>query len=689
MTESREAAAVMQALDRSWRRSLAIAAIDGAAVGAGIAVVVVAALWIAHRDHAIGIAGAIVAGGLAVAVVRALLRRDRWPHDLEQRAPVCRNSVVTASELIADATRTRPGLVALVCADAAQRIEGVDWNVALPFGRAVARAGVALVVALAAAATVHAYPRRSGDATVVVAPGTAPAINRVTIAVDPPSYTGLSRQQLNDPSEIHAIAGSRISVRVEATANAVGLETADGRTALTRAPDGAFTGALSALADGYLSIEPEADAIAGAKRLIGLIVGPDQPPVVRIDKPGKDLFVPDVAAPIAIAISAQDDLGLASLKLAYTKVTGSGENFSFAEGDVPIALAKTDDRHWRATVSWNLAPLALAPGDMVVYHAIAADRRPGAAPVPSDAFIVQVLTPNQAAVGGFSIDDDPNKFALSQRMVILKTEKLDAKKAAMAPSDFSEEALGIAAEQRQVRAMFVFMMGGEFEDEAVSGALNEVTEAEAESDIAAGRLHNQARVDLMIATRHMSEAAASLAVPSLADAVKSEKAALDSIQKAFSKDRYLLRTLATEERIDLARRLSGTLSGTVQAPVAPMPADDDPTATALRRLLARTAAVASSGAPDHDRTTELASLADAALRIDPASRPMQAISAQFSKAATMAGQPDARRSLIDQAAKGLATQLKARTSEGPRAQTGALQSLDGALADALRQRGGR
>ena len=35
---------------------------------------------------------------------------------------------------------------------------------------------------------------------------------------------------------------------------------------------------------------------------------------------------------------ATDDFGLRSLALRYTKVTGSGENFEFQEGEIPLTL---------------------------------------------------------------------------------------------------------------------------------------------------------------------------------------------------------------------------------------------------------------------------------------------------------------------------------------------------------------
>jgi len=103
----------------------------------------------------------------------------------------------------------------------------------------------------------------------------------------------------------------------------------------------------------------------------------------------------------------------------------------------------------------------------VVYRGLALDRRPGAAPVESDAFIVEIVSAGDAMAEGFSIDERQDKYALSQQMVIIKTERLIAKLPTLSKDALVEQALGIAAEQRSVRAEIVFMMGGEFEDEEV------------------------------------------------------------------------------------------------------------------------------------------------------------------------------------------------------------------------------
>src|SRR6185436_11886263 len=105
-------------------------------------------------------------------------------------------------------------------------------------------------------------------------------------------------------------------------------------------------------------------------------------------------------------------------------------------------------------------------------------------------------------------------------------------------------AQSIAAEQRAVRAEFVFMMGGELAEEVLAAAglsnLDESAEAAAEEDIAAGRLANRGRLDLVRAIRSMSRANTALNATNLAQALKDERAALVYLQGAFSHARYIL-----------------------------------------------------------------------------------------------------------------------------------------------------
>ena len=85
------------------------------------------------------------------------------------------------------------------------------------------------------------------------------------------------------------------------------------------------------------------------------------------------------------------------------------------------------------------------------------------------------------------------------------------------------------------------MMGGELADEGIDlNSLNEEVEAAGEDDLAAGRLANQGRADLMRAIRSMSRAAGRLFDADTQAALPMEKEALTYLQRAFSRSRYIL-----------------------------------------------------------------------------------------------------------------------------------------------------
>src|SRR5206468_602748 len=126
------------------------------------------------------------------------------------------------------------------------------------------------------------------------------------------------------------------------------------------------------------------------------------------------------------------------------------------------------------------------------------------------------------------------------------------RRAAMAADAITEEALNLAVEQRMIRAEFVFMLGGEVENEEV--------EAERSSELQEGRLQNRGQRDLRAATVAMSQAEKLLTGANTADALAAERAAVAALQRAFARDRYILRALGSRANLDPARRLTGDLT---------------------------------------------------------------------------------------------------------------------------------
>ncbi len=687
-----DARALSAFLARTSRRLAWIAAAEGAAAGLFAATIAIALGW-PRSSEAYAVAG--LAFALAGAAVRLLWQ---WRHNaraadvIEKRAPQCRNLLITAAELHAHERVAEP-IVRAIYVSAARLVSQLDLGSLLPIRRATsALGGLAIlwtIVALTAAHPTSVMARALGTAHANDA-----TITGVDVVVTPPAYAGKRPQTLRDPSRVEVLAGSRVHVTIHARAAHVVVETLRARDSIAARNGDTFSADLLADADGYIAIEPHgANGATGTRRLIGLSAAPDNAPRVRITAPGKDLFLRDAHRTLDLGVEAGDDIGLASLEVRYTKVTGSGERFTFTEGSLPITVTRADPRAWTARATWNLESLGLDPGDMVVYRAVATDHRPGAPPSESDSFIAEVLAPGGNAAPGFDVDPEQERYAVSQQMVILETERLSARKAQMPADDYASAAAEIAAEQRKVRAEFVFMMGGELADAPDIGnmtEINEEAEANGEDDILAGRNANQGRVALVRAIRSMSRAAASLTSVDLSGALPHEKAALTQLERAFSHARIILRALTEHERLDLSRRLTGVLTDASRDTRPRAEPELEPRVAELRRVLADIATLAGGDSNDGGRAS---ALAERVLRIDPSSRELQHVAETLSRAATDLGRgrtTEARRSL-DQSATAIAATLKGSLLDAPAgvgAQSVSLDVLGGALVDALRRPGG-
>jgi hypothetical protein len=664
------------------RRMVALRTLEGAAAG-----LLLAAL--------ISLTGTRSATVLASIVFAAILGRaifgDRWrfgwwrslpgiARELERRTTTGRNLIVTAAELSQGA---RGYVHDAVMTHAAQKAREIDAPRLFPARAAVSAVILGAIVLAAAMLRPTSGGRFVGRQLIRAS---APVVRRVELTVVPPAYSALPRTTTIDPTRIEARAGSRIEIRLQASATSVSLETLEGKQPM-RDDAGAFTAIFTAHTDGFLAFEPRDSAgTTGTRRLVGLAVTPDSPPRVTLKSPGRDLFFSVVPDTLPVAISADDDLALESLHLRYTAVSGSGERFTFVERDVPITVNKANPASWTARGTWRLSDLGLSPGDLLVYRAVAMDRRPGAPPVESESYVLEVVTPGAIAAEGFAADDQRDRYAVSQQMVILKTERLIARRASLAADSVSAESRLLAAEQRSVRAEFVFMMGGELEDMTADAAgtleLNEVAEAEAESDILAGRQQNQGRVDMMRAIHAMSRASSALTDANLDQALQSERTALNNLMRAFSRSRFILRALTQRERIDLERRLSGSLAltaGVSGPPVAHVP---DERAVALRRLLVDVAAMATNDSAASNRAV---TSAQGVLRADPGSPALQRLTARVQE---IAGDARSRQApglalRLDSLLKEVSLQIELFTPGAP-ASRAALDAdvLEGALRDA-------
>ena len=503
---------------------------------------------------------------IGAALLFALQGWRRWTwarvaRAIEARAPLD-NLVITAEEIVSG--RLLPGHGPLrdeVLTGAVLRLETLRAQAVPPLKLPVAAATLALAgvtamfVALPQAVPVDASApdvRTSGATTRQLTAGD------LRVRVTAPAYTRRAPKESLNPTSVTALEGSRVTLELElgtpegtGDGTAVVLQDLEGRKTPFSVRDSRAVLELVATASRPLLVRQADAAGTTTDRLIHLRVEPDERATVSIRAPAKDLVFPEGRGQVRIQIEARDDVALQTLVLRYTRVSGSGETFTFQEGEWPLEITREGAGHWQGHAVLALEALQLQDGDTLVYRALARDSRPGADPSASDSYLIEIGRLTGVAAQGFALPEERDRQAISQQMLIIKTERLHATKQTLNDATFLEQSQLLAVEQRMVQAEFVFMTGGHVHDE--------VAEAEQSHELAEGRLENAATVEMLNAIREMSRAEARLNAGDTATALAHERAALEALQRAFDRRRYFLRTLPERARIDLSRRLTGEL----------------------------------------------------------------------------------------------------------------------------------
>jgi len=658
---SPEEKVVHDALRGTVRRARIVAAAE--ALAAAIAVSAISPV------AAVVVAIGVLAWRLPASTLPAMLRT------IERTHRDARNLFVTADELSRGVLAAKPVVRQRVFERAAIESKRLNPGELVPVTtliRAVIVAGTTWLLVSTFALWRHPVERlaqRAGLPSVLSTNATASGVIRVTVSLTPPAYTGLPGTSSVDPPQIAAVEGTLAAVSIDGSASRVLAEHEGAVRPLTRAADGRFLDRIELRKTGYYAVETD----AGSRRVIPIVVSADALPAVRVTAPGRDLVYPLADRRVAFDVRASDDFGLRSLRLEYTKVSGSGEQFEFQEGQIPLTLVKAGDRDWRGSATQTLAGLTLAEGDILVYRAAATDARPGDGTGRSDAFFIEISKLAAAAGDAFTVPEEETRYALSQQMLIIKTERLERSRPSMPAADFNEASLNLAVEQRMIRAEFVFMLGGEVEDEEV--------EAEQSSELQSGRLQNRGQRDLRAATIAMSQAEKLLTGASTREALAAERAAVAALQRAFARDRYILRALGSRTELDMKRRLTGTVAEATGGRRDRPPPRPNRRAALLQDVLAGIGALKSNPAA---ATT----LAREALRIDADSPVLRKAAEDLQKLADTWAATDttARNATIDAVASAVAVEAARALAAPQLPPVFASPSLAGGFAEALRHK---
>jgi hypothetical protein len=417
---------------------------------------------------------------------------------------------------------------------------------------------------------------RNGDAVDPLSP--------LVVIVTPPAYTGRSAVTLEDPSSIEGLAGSTVILRGRATSTGVTASLDD--AALDVATSGGRWSATFRMPQ-----RPEAVRLKHrtTERIVILEPRIDSVPVAALERPAADTVFATPSGAIDVAATLHDDIGIASGGLEYIVSSGSGETFSFRSGTLSPAAGGGRSRITLAT-RLVVDSLKLAAGDVVHLRAFARDANTVNGPSIgySETRALRIVRADERDSVAVDAAPPPEADAslVSQRMLIILTEALQARRDRMTRPNVVAESRRLAADQKKLRRsvgdIIFTRLGTEPDAEHVHGPgdahdAGDMTPAEllraAERANIAGReealdfQRDESPIvainrPLLEAYNHMWDASRELDIGEPGRALPPMRAALAAIQRARQAERIYLRGRAAPVIVDVAAvRLQGKESG--------------------------------------------------------------------------------------------------------------------------------
>lgn len=408
------------------------------------------------------------------------------------------------------------------------------------------------------------------------------AIEELRVRVSPPAYSGLSAEEISTDAPVRVLAGSQIEVVMSVTGAVEGAQlTFNGQTFAMRSLglarfSGSFTAGASGAFETRVVVADERLAPAPVVRAIEVYT--DATPEARIVEPASDqLLRSRPAAPLTLRWNARDDLGLAAVALKYIKSRGEGDAAKFTSGEAGVgAMQRTSGREWQGTAALDLQRLDMQPGDTLVFWIEARDRRPSSSSSTgrSASLAIAIAAPELAKLNLSDLrPNEIGRFLLSQRAIIIHTEKLHGERARLSKEELVRRAGDIAAEQREFKNSFNDYMHieGAGEAEGKSGGAESIEEQvrEAEDERTGPHFHGipeppagaPASVrEMVYAIRAMWDAEDALTNADTGLALKHEREALTRLKRAQSAVRYVPPIVAQSKPVDLKRRYAGELA---------------------------------------------------------------------------------------------------------------------------------
>jgi len=395
----------------------------------------------------------------------------------EERIPALENRLLTAF----DAGALSDGPVGRAfAADAERRLGGIEVRGVAPV-RAKAPAivlGASLLIALLFAVAFPAAaseawerwtnPRDTYDARWrEVRANTLPAVptppmpvfEELRWRVTPPAYAGAAETEGRGDEQPAALPGSRVRLRSAYFDRWDAVRAARiGGGALPVRVDGGewMVEWTQAPGERGVSLEAVAGGEVVARRVLPVAVIVDRPPDVELSAPETDLVLASGKGRIPIRATAADDYGVGDFLLTWSRTRGSGELFEYVDGTWQFGSMRRAGKGVSGELVLDLDSMQLQPGDVIHIRAVARDRNnvTGPGESVSRTRILRVARPEELELVNTDIGlptELPENPLLSQRMLILLTERLLKERPALSDADYRAKASNLSAEQGRLR----------------------------------------------------------------------------------------------------------------------------------------------------------------------------------------------------------------------------------------------
>ena len=295
------------------------------------------------------------------------------------------------------------------------------------------------------------------DPTVGAARPTSSApLGAWSVHVVPPAYSALPAVTHGDVNNVTALSGSTVVVSGAGPAPRADLTAVNAKRAtVVAAREDADRWQFTVLAGSA----PQTARVSrgGTTRLLIVEGRADSVPRVSLNAPARDSVFREPRGAVPLLATAHDDIGLTRAHFELIVTSGEGERFT-------VRTVLLRERSWPGSArtrltelrgELDLATLGLQAGDVVHLRAVARDAHPSASREfgSSETRAFRIARPTE--YDSVAVEPAPppevDKSMLSQRMLLMLTEKLDKAQKRLVRAEVLRESLKLARDQTRLR----------------------------------------------------------------------------------------------------------------------------------------------------------------------------------------------------------------------------------------------